>query len=585
MGPDESVINTLQTGVDSAAALFDLGDVTDFVNVRDSLRYRLDAIAKAYPEIGSTPEFAELLRSLEDLDGILLERVPASYFSQQTDSLALSLNEWPEIDSVKAVALADELAEAAEADSAFPIIANERIDFWMRYFTGPGRERFERALYRMELYRPLIEDVMDELDLPRELICVGLIESGFTLTARSRAAAVGPWQFVSGTARLYGLRVDWWYDERRDIVASSYAAGNYLKDLYGIWESWPLALAAYNCGEYRVARAIARQKTENFWQLQLPKQTERYVPKFLATLYIVREPEKYGFSIPEVEPVRFDEITVADATDVKLIAKCAETTVDVVQELNPSLLRWSTPPKMEVMVKVPAGRGETTSQRLAEIPPEERVTWRKHRIKKGETLSVIARQYGTSVTAIKDLNGIRNAHHIRAGHSLIVPIQGAYTQTASAASSKPSYKDTRRNISKSELEKYAEKHAPPANHKEVIYRVKDGDTLGEIAEVYHTRASRIRSWNGLSYRSYIYPGQKLKLYVPESFDLAKVSGANGKPDETLFRRDTYTVRRGDTFYSISKRFNVAMSDLMAWNNKSSRSTLYPGQKLEIWQRK
>ncbi|MCK5406669.1 MAG: LysM peptidoglycan-binding domain-containing protein, partial [Candidatus Krumholzibacteria bacterium] len=385
-----------------------------------------------------------------------------------------------------------------------------------------------------------------------------------------------------GTARIYGLRVNWWYDERRDIVASTYAAGNYLKDLYGIWNSWPLALASYNCGEYRVARAVAMHKTTDFWKLRLPKQTERYVPKFLAAVYILRDPERYGFTLPDVEPIKFDEVRISDATDLKVIARSAETTVEVLRDLNPAFIQWATPPKMTVLVKVPEGMGETATEAIAAVPPEQRVTWRKHRIRQGETLSTIARKYDTSVSALKRLNGIKNAHRIRAGKYLIVPVPAGQTQVASR---EPSYENTRRNLTREALEKYAARYAAPANHKRVVYRVKSGDTLGEIAELYHTRASRLRAWNNLSYRSYIYPGQNLVIFVPESFDQANASSAGAKPSTDDFTLRTYTVKKGDTMYSISRRFNVRMSDLLAWNDKSSRSTIYPGQKIDVWQKK
>ncbi|MFQ5512188.1 MAG: LysM peptidoglycan-binding domain-containing protein, partial [Candidatus Krumholzibacteriia bacterium] len=568
---DGESLGRFQSGVDSAAALFDFGDVADFLTIRDSLAGQLESIAKNYPAIRSEPEFEQVLKSLQALDSLGIVKAYARPGPSVIDSLALSLQSWPEIDSSQV-----EMSDFAFSDTVFPVISNDRIEFWLRYFTGPGKERFARYLYRLELYRPTVERILTELDLPRELICVPLIESGFSLKARSRARAVGPWQFISGTARIYGLRVNWWYDERRDIVASTYAAGNYLKDLYSIWNSWPLALASYNCGEYRVARAVARHKSTNFWKLRLPKQTERYFPKFLATLYILRDPEKYGFTIPDVPSIQFDEVKIGDATDLKVIAESAGTTMDVLRELNPALHRWSTPPKTEILVKVPAGAGKVCAEKLSAIPPGDRVTWRKHRIRKGETLSVIAGRYGTSISALKQLNGIRNAHRIREGKSLIVPLKGSFSETAS---SRPTYKTKRRKLNKKALENYAKKYTPPANHKRVVYRVKDRDTLGAIAEVFRTSARKIRRWNDLAYRSYIYPGQKLVIYVPESFEVSKVAstGKAPKPTTTDHVRHKYVVKKGDTFYSISKRFRVSMSDLLAWNDRSTRSTLYPGQ--------
>lgn len=575
---DPEMLADLDVAVDSVAALFEFGDIADFLSARDSLRATIESLSSSFPEMRTDPQFQSVLKNLANLDSMYALQPEAHAHLAETDSLALAVQQWPENDTTRTITV------SVDGDTVFPTISNDRIDFWIRYFTGPGKERFERTLYRMQLHRPTVEPILAELGLPPELICVAMIESGFNLKARSRARAVGPWQFIAGTGRIYGLRVNWWYDERRDIVASTYAAGNYLKDLYGIWNSWPLALAAYNCGEYRVARAVAANKTTDFWKLRLPKQTERYVPKFLATLYILRDPQQYGFAIPDVESIKFDEVTISDATDVKLIAQSSGTTVDVIRDLNPALLQWATPPKWEVVVKVPHGTGMSADLALANIPDEERVTWRKHRIREGETLSSISQHYGTTISALKRLNGIHNAHRIRAGTYLIVPVHGSMTEVAST---KPQYTNSRRNINRESLEKYAARYTPPPGYKRVVYRVKPGDTLGEIAEeMFNTRASKLRAWNNLSYRSYIYAGQQLIVYVPESFDVAQVAApVEAKPDLDAYTVRRYTVRKGDSMYSISRKFKVNMTDLLAWNNKSMRSKIYPGQTIDVWQKK
>jgi membrane-bound lytic murein transglycosylase D len=556
--------------IDGAAALYAFGEIDEFLAARDSIRAGIDAIAVAHPVVLEQLEFIQIVDGLAELDSLYPSGLGHAYLAED-DSLALSSGSWPETYTPAAPG-----ALTGADSSPFPAMMNDRIDFWIRYFTGTGRERFQRALYRMQLYRPTIERILEEQQVHQDIICVALIESGFDLKARSYAKAVGPWQFIAGTARIYGLRVDWWYDERRDIVASTYAATNYLKDLHGLWNDWLLALAAYNCGEYRVARTMARQKTQDFWSLDLPSQTERYVPKFLASLYIVRDPAKYGFTIPDVEPVAFDQVPVKDATDLKVIAEFAGTTTDRLADLNPAILRWCTPPQMEIAVKVPVGTAEECARRLDAIPPEERVTWRKHQVKSGETLSQIATRYNTEVSTLKTLNRIKNAHSIRAGSVLIVPMQGAY---AEVASSKPEYRDKRRTVTKEALEEYAKRHQPPANFKRVSYVVKKNDTLGEIADAHRTTVKKLREWNNLSYRAYIHPGQKLTIYVPESFDppaaAAKAAPAPAAPNRT------YTVKKGDTFYSISKKFNVAVDDLVAWNGRSKKSVIHPGDVLVV----
>lgn len=573
---DARVVAAYRQQMDAAAALYAFGEVAEFVAARDSLRTSINDLAAARPSIVTQPEFVQLAEALAELDSLYPAGLGHSYLAED-DSLALSAELWPDVDSTQSP-----VPIQGGYDGPFPAVSNERIEFWIHYFTGPGRDRFERALYRMELHRPTIERILMEQGMHSDFICVALIESGFDLKARSYAKAVGPWQFIAGTARLYGLRVDWWYDERRDIVASTYAATNYLKDLYGLWNDWFLALAAYNCGEYRVARAISQQKTQDFWALDLPQQTERYVPKFLAALYIVRNPERYGFTIPDVEPVAFDHVTITDATDLKVIADFCGTTADYLMELNPNLLRWCTPPAMEVAVKVPVGTAEACARQLDAIPLEERVTWRKHQIRSGETLSQIADRYHTTVPALKSLNKIKNSHTIRAGRTLIVPIQGAQ---AEVASSKPQYREKHRSIDKTTMDEYTKRFEPPAGHKRLVHTVRKHDTLGDIAEAYQTSAKRIRNWNNLSNGEYIYPKQHLVIYVPDSFDVSPVPAKTAAHVDDEYVKHKYTVKKGDTFYSIGKKFNVGVADLIAWNRKSAKSVIRPGEILEIRQTK
>ncbi|MBP2681367.1 MAG: lytic transglycosylase, partial [Candidatus Krumholzibacteriota bacterium] len=224
--------------IDAAMALYVFGEIAEFVSLRDSIRSDVDELTIAHPSIVFRPDFARLEESLAELDSLCPAGPGHSYLAED-DSLALSSAVWPEVHGRQ-----DSGSPRSPDDSPFPTMWNDRIEFWLQYFQGPGRDRFQRALYRMELHRPTIERILVEQGLHRDVICVALIESGFDLKARSYAKAVGPWQFISGTARIYGLRVDWWYDERRDIIASTYAATNYLTDLVEIWDDWFLALAA-----------------------------------------------------------------------------------------------------------------------------------------------------------------------------------------------------------------------------------------------------------------------------------------------------------------------------------------------------
>lgn len=560
------------------------GDADRFASSRDSLVDDVNNYIRLHPHAEDHPAFASLLNSLSALDTLDTDSlVNEDGYSAVEDSLALANSHWPDLQSAGDHAFFDD-------NSIFPTVDNPRIDFWLTYFTGSGRERFERAIYRMQLHRPTVQHILDEKDLPQELIVIALIESGFATRAVSRARAVGPWQFIGGTARRYNLRVNWWYDERRDMVASTYAAGNYLKDLYDIWGDWYLAFAAYNCGEYRVARQIARQKTENFWQLDLPLQTERYVPKFLAALYILRDPQKYGFSIPSVEPIRYDVVTVSEATDLDVLARCAGTTSDVIKDLNPQFRRGATPPNMEIHVRVPQGAGDMCTAALAQLPAKDRVAWKEHRVKRGETLSLIAGRYGTSVEAVRDANGLKRRSMLQIGQTLMIPVSGV-TASPDLANSKPAYMNPTAGVDKDALTRYAQRasaaYVVPSGTKKITHTVRRGDTLSEIAAMYHTSAARIRGWNNLSRRRHIYPGQKLAVYVSESYQQAEVRDTATTTtnvvvaDESRFEKTRHVVERGQSLYSIGHQYNVSVQDLMSWNGLS-RSNIRPGDVLVIW---
>jgi peptidoglycan lytic transglycosylase D len=574
-------VQGFQARVSAAQALQAAGDGSRFVAARDLLVFDVNEFIRTHPHAEHDPGFARVLNSLSALDTLAVDVVIEDGYSELDDSLALANARWPELGST------DDGPLFSKTDTAFPYVENSRIDFWLTYFTGPGRERFERALYRMQLNRPTVGAILDEMDLPQELICVAFIESGFAMKAVSSARAVGPWQFINGTARRYGLRVNWWYDERCDVVASTYAAGHYLQDLHGIWGDWFLAFAAYNCGEYRVARQVARQKTENFWELDLPLQTERYVPKFLAALYIMREPEKYGFTIPRVEPIRFDAVTVTEATDLEQLARCAGTSTEVVRDMNPHLRRGATPPNMEIHVRVPSGLGELCSQNLAQLPPEKRVSWKEHRVRKGDTLSGIATSYGTSVEALRDTNGMKRRSMLQVGQVVMIPVAGGRMPSPAGENSKPSYMNPTSSIDRGALERYAQRASAasiaPAGKSRVVYTVRPNDTLSEIAQRHGTSASRIRSWNNLS-RRHIYPGQKLAIYVASSRveQEAPESTKTASVDESRFEKQRHVVERGETFFSISKTYGVSVQDLMGWNGRARNSTIRPGDVLVVW---
>ena len=239
-----------------------------------------------------------------------------------------------------------------------------------------------------------------------------MIESGFNPYAVSWARAVGPWQFMPSTGKLYGLKIDWWIDERKDPVKSTYAAADHLKNLHNLFGSWPLAMASYNAGAGKVQRAVLRTRSEDFWDLKasryIRKETKNYVPKFMAATIIAKNPEAYGFTVSKYEPFKYDEITLEESTDLRLVARCAGCTYEEIKELNPELRRWVTPPHVtRYTLRLPVGTKELFLANFAATPAEQKIKWERHEVKKGETLSQIANQYSTSPDAIRDINGLK----------------------------------------------------------------------------------------------------------------------------------------------------------------------------------
>jgi LysM repeat protein len=374
---------------------------------------------------------------------------------------------------------------------------NQAVGRWVDYFTGRGRRHFQFWLDRKAAAQDLIFSILDEYQLPRELIYLSMIESGLNPRATSNVGAVGPWQFMPGTGKAYKLRNDWWVDERRDLEMSTRAAAQHLRMLHDQFGDWALVLAAYNSGENRVARKIRQHGHDNFWDMRLPSQTTAYVPKFIAAARIGEDPARYGFTVPEVEPLAFDIVSVDDATDLELIASCAGADPAKIKELNPALLRGASPPSAKnYPVKVPAGLGKKTTRALAKIPADRRLTWRQHRIKRGETLGGIARQYGTSVNDLAKLNKLRDVHLIRPGDQLLIPMPADLAAQARKRADEKGH------------------YVPPAGYERVSYKVRSGDTLGKIARKLGVTVTHLRKVNGIYKSHLIYPGQRLYAYRP-----------------------------------------------------------------------
>ncbi len=451
--------------------------------------------------------------------GVSEEQLPNQIVAADDSLVALVYDE------MRGLSLPDSLipvtvGERNAIEQDLQILDHDEVQRWVDHFTGPGRGFMQAWLTRKAACDSLIYSRLDAAGLPRELIWLAAIESGFSPRIRSSAGAVGYWQFMAGTARHFKLQCDWWVDERHDLELATTAAAKYLTQLYHMFGDWTLVIAAYNTGEHRIERAIQAAGHDDVRRLRMPEQTRNHVLKFAAALQVGRDPAAYGFDVPSVPDIAFDTVPVTDATDVALIAECAGVDRDAVAALNPSLLRGATPPeRSDFRVRVPAGTGERCAIELAAVPPEKRLTWRRHTVGRGETLSQIAKSYGTRVRDIADLNKIRDVSRIHPGDKLLIPMPGvraprdpertvAIAQTAEAKPAAPAAAKS------APAPANVGAYTPPPGYERVSYRVKSGDTLFDIARRLGVTLKHIISVNGLRASSVIHPGQRLHAYRP-----------------------------------------------------------------------
>lgn len=386
----------------------------------------------------------------------------------------------------------------------FPITMNSKVEGWIDYFTGRGREHMERYLARSSRYLPLMKQTLKKAGIPEDLVYLALIESGFNLRAKSRARAVGPWQFMKATGKRYGLRVDAWVDERRDPVKSTEAAASYLKDLYLMFESWYLAASAYNAGEYKVLRAIDETKTNNYWRIcqtrMLRRETKDYVPKLIAAAIIGKNAKKYGFEdIVYEEPMTFDTVIVNYAVKLKEVAKNVNVSEDDLLDLNPAFVKGMIPPAGgSYTLRIPVGKRLLVERTLANETgkAESNDLPNQYTVKKGETLASIARKYGMRVNELANLNNLSPKEKISGGSILLVPLK------------------EKKTIQR-KLSQIAPRTSPPEATRSsdpsfVIHTVKAGESLWSISENYNVTVQNIFRWNHLKKNS-IHPGKKLKI--------------------------------------------------------------------------
>lgn len=426
-----------------------------------------------------------------------------------------------------------------------PVEFNDRVVQEIYYLTGKARSFIASSLNRKTAFDSLIYAKIEEAKMPRDLIYLSLVESGFKVRAYSRAKASGLWQFIPETGKRYGVDVDFWLDQRRNPEMATEAALKYLKDLYGYFGDWQLAMAAYNCGEGRVRRLIRELKADStrdttkaitYWDLQLPSETMHYVPRILAAMVIGHFPEHYDIEIKPQKLSPYDTVTVYDSFGLDEIAKAIKVKPDTLRNLNAELIMGFTPPNRESYVlRIPVGKRDLFVKNYDKIEKNNFSGWVHHKVKKGESLGKIASLYKVKVADIQQANDMRNMK-VRAGKTLLIPIRMAGESSSGSSSKK--------------------------GGKAKTYIVKLGDNLGTIARKFNVDQNNIRIWNDMDAASVVGVGDTIYVSKP---DLKPSSGKGERPTPPLSKSRKYVVQSGDSYGTISQMFGVPVGTILLAN--------------------
>jgi len=497
------------------------------------------------------------------------ERAAAAFPAASVDDLGQDQQLWLELEGYTPAAAANpvssnDLLRRLRDGFELPTDLNSRIQSELDWYVRHP-DYLDRVLTRAQRFLPYISDEIEARGLPLDLALLPIVESAYDPFAYSHGRAAGLWQIIPGTARRFGIRQNWWYDGRRDVVDATRGALDYLTYLHELMDGdWLLAIASYNSGEGNVLKAVkrnrARGRPTDFWNLSLSRETSAYVPRLIALVAIFSDPQSFGLSLPELtrEP-QFAAVDVGGQLDLALAAELAGLDLDTLYAYNAGYNRWATDPGGPHRLHVPVDVYESFTAALATVPDTERVRWQRHQIKSGETISEIAEQYHTSVASIRSANGIRG-NTIRADRYLMIPVASkalsAYSQSADARREKK--QNTQRSGNR------------------VDHFVASGESFWLIGRRYGVGVRELAAWNGMAPRDTLSIGQKLVVWTSQSVPGQAISG-NGTT-----RKLNYTVRNGDSLYLIANRFRITIDDLVRWNKIDRNKILRPGQKLTMW---
>jgi membrane-bound lytic murein transglycosylase D len=446
---------------------------------------------------------------------------------------------------------------------------NPAIERQVKWYASHGKY-LQRVQERAAPYLYYIVEEIEKRDMPMELALLPVVESAFQPFAYSHGRAAGLWQFIPSTGKMYGLKQTWWYDGRRDVTASTHAALDYLERMAKHYNGdWELALAAYNAGAGNVNRAIRRNQKKNrptdYWSLDLPRETEGYVPKLLAISKVIAQAEHFQIDLKPIEnQPYFASVDVQSQLDLALAADMAEISIEELYRLNPGFNRWATDPNGPHQLNIPMEKAGLFEQKVAGLDPEKRLKWKRYQIRRGDNLGTIARKNGTTVALLKQVNKIQGTG-IRAGKHLLIPVSAKSLDQYALSVEQRNQKLRQKK----------------RNGNRLIHVVSKGDTLWEIARQYGVGHRSLARWNGIAPGDTLRLGQKLVVWKKGSSSEVATLGVDSAIPAQTQSSVRYRVRQGDSLAAIAQRFNVSVADLKRWNTLSGKH-IQPGQKIQIY---
>jgi len=533
---------------------------------RQNFDRAFDTLLSSDLQINADPRLeAEFDRILEGTNGFEMQAL------QQGDGFTEQKSEPAPIDEANSVTFpvdanikAKAEAEIKSTHSDLPLMMTDQVAGYINYFSSRGRGTLENALTRSGRYDDMIRRVLREEGVPQDLLYLAQAESGFHPLALSRVGARGIWQFMASRAKGYGLQRDWWVDDRQDPEKSTRAAARHLKDLYQQFGDWYLAMAAYNSGPGTVQSAVKRTGYADFWELYrrnvLPKETRNYVPIIVAVTIMAKNPAQYGLDhLDKEKPVPYDTVTIDYPVDLRLVAECVDVSAADLQDLNPSLLRLTTPKDHEFKLHLPLGTKDKFETAIAAIPPAMRVWWRYHKVRQGDTLASIAHTYRTTPGAIAEANNLEAGQDLAPDSKLTIPIvPGKHATTEDTAS-------------------YA-KHL-------TRYKVRKGDTVLTVADNFGVPPAMVRKWNHLKGNS-VAGRRSLYVRLPITpnarEDFAATSSPSGRKKTARAAQPAivhHKVKQGETLFSIASNYKITVDALKRDNRNVA--VLRPGMVLII----